>query len=348
MEDSVTHIPNLNAAVIDASHLQEAEAAFSTPPPLLPKMERGKQIWAIGGGKGGVGKSLIASGISISLARMGKKVIAIDLDLGGANLHTTLGVDLPKQTLSDLLSHRVSDLSTCVTPTAIPNLSLISGAQDAIGISNLKPPQQGELLKQIKLLDADYIIFDLGAGTHLSTIYFFLFSDIRLITLLPEPTSIENGYRFIKSAYYYHLLRSPNLTEVRPLIELAMDPKNPLGIKSPADLFHEVNKISADAASKMKRQIEQFQPSLIVNQTRTQTDIEIGYSIKTVCKKYFGFEMNYAGHLDYDSSVWQAVRRKRPLMIEFPNSKVVSGIEQITQNIIKRHGALDTFTTALK
>src|SRR5205823_6282539 len=90
---------------------------------------RVKQIWAVGGGKGGVGKSLIASSLGIALSRQGNKVITIDLDLGGANLHTALGVGLPKKTLFDFVSGRVSHLGECVTPSGLQNLEIISGAQ---------------------------------------------------------------------------------------------------------------------------------------------------------------------------------------------------------------------------
>src|SRR3989344_2793977 len=68
----------------------------------IPKRARG--IWAIGGGKGGVGKSLISSSLAVSLARFGFRVIAIDLDLGAANLHTSLGIAPPATTLSDFFS----------------------------------------------------------------------------------------------------------------------------------------------------------------------------------------------------------------------------------------------------
>jgi flagellar biosynthesis protein FlhG len=326
-----------NALISDSSKMSEPhpESINSSSPIAVPN--RVKQIWAIGGGKGGVGKSLVASSLAIALSRMGNRVVAIDLDLGGANLHTTLGVDLPKQTLSDFLNHRVASIENCVVPSGIPHLSIISGAQDSIGIANLQPAQKTEFLKNVRTLDADYLIFDLGAGTSFNTLDFFLFGDVGLITLLPEPTSIENSYRFIKSAYFRYLMQCPSLTSIRPLIEMAMDTKNPIGIRSPADLFREVNKTNPEAGMRLKREIEEFRPKLIVNQARTQTDIDIGASVKTVCKKYFGIEMDYVGHLDYDSSVWQAVRRKRPLMLEFPNSKLVSSIEEITQNIIKRH-----------
>jgi flagellar biosynthesis protein FlhG len=314
---------------------EEDSTPFQSPIPI--GHSRVKQIWAIGGGKGGVGKSLVASSLAIALSRMGNKVVAIDLDLGGANLHTTLGVDLPKQTLSDFLNHRVAGIESCVVPSGIPQLELISGAQDSIGIANLPMAQKLDLLQHIRKLDADYLVFDLGAGTSYNTLDFFLYSDIGIITLLPEPTSIENSYRFIKSAYFRHLMNCPSLSEVRPLVEMAMDSKNPLGIKSPADLFREVNKSSPESGLKLKKEIEKFKPKLIVNQARTQTDVDIGTSVKTVCRKYFGIDMDYIGHLDYDSAVWQAVRRKRPLMLEFPNSKLVSSIEQIAQSIIKRY-----------
>lgn len=299
---------------------------------------RVRQVWALGGGKGGVGKSLIASSLAITLARSGAKVVAIDLDLGGANLHTTLGVDLPKQTLSDFLCQRVDSLQKCLTTTHVPNLEMISGAQDSIGVANISLAQKVALLQKLRELDADYLVLDLGAGTSANTIDFFLAADIGLITLLPEPTSIENAYRFIRSAYYRRLHHIESLAPIYPLIEAAMDTKNSRGIRSPSDLFREVNKVSPECGMRMKEEIEKFRPKLIVNQARTQTDVDIGFSVKTVCRKYFGMDMDYIGYLDYDSAVWQAVRRKRPLVLEFPNSRLVSSLERIVQYIVKRHG----------
>lgn len=333
--DADSTLPSASAA--DPTTYEEDEQnPFDTI--TVPGTSRVKQIWAVGGGKGGVGKSLIASNLAITLARTGNKVVAIDLDLGGANLHTTLGVDLPKQTLSDFFAQRVTSIEKCVVPTGIPNLDIVSGAQDSVGVANLKHAQKVRLLQKLRELDADYLIFDLGAGTSYNTLDFFLFSDVGLITLLPEPTSIENGYRFIKSAYYRRLKLARSLAPVRHLIDMAMDSKNPLGIKSPSDLFREVNKVSIEAGMRLKEEIEKFRPKLIVNQARTQTDVDIGFSVKTVCKKYFGVEMDYVGYLDYDSAVWQAVRRKRPLMMEFPNSRLVASMERIVHYLIKRHG----------
>ena len=70
---------------------------------LSPPIPKGPRIWAIGGGKGGVGKSVIATNLAATLAGAGKKVVLVDADLGGANLHTLLGVPNPKTSLSDFI-----------------------------------------------------------------------------------------------------------------------------------------------------------------------------------------------------------------------------------------------------
>jgi flagellar biosynthesis protein FlhG len=304
----------------------------------VPPTSRVKQIWAIGGGKGGVGKSLISSNLAIALSRLGNKVIAADLDLGGANLHTALGAGLPNQTLSDFVTHRTDSLQECVTPSGVPNLEIISGAQDSIGIANMNLSEKIRVMQKVRELDADYVLFDLGAGTGLTTLDFFLYADVGVIVLLPEPTSIENAYRFIKSAYYRRLSVAPKLKKVRHLIELAMDSKNPNGIRTPSDLFREVNQFDPESGIHLKDEIDKFRLKLIVNQARTQTDVDIGFSVKSVCKKYFGIEVDYIGYLDHDSAVWQAVRRKRPLILEFPNSQLVGSLERITSYIVRRYG----------
>lgn len=321
----------------------EADGAFEEPANIsenslepLDKTKRIQQVWAVGGGKGGVGKSLIAANLAICLARTGKKVCAIDLDLGCANLHTCLGTEIPALTLSDFFSRRETDINRVLVPTEIRNLYLISGAQDAIGVANLKHTQKSKLLQRLQELDVDFLVFDLGAGTGYNTLDFFLSADVGILALIPEPTSIENTYRFIKSAYYRKLKLANSLFDIRPMLDMAMDQKNPLEIRSPADLLREVTKYSPDMGLKLRHEIMQFHPRLIINQVRTQSDIDIGFSIKSVCKKYFGINLDYIGYLDYDSAVWQSVRRRRPLLLEFPTSKLVSNFERVVQHLLQQ------------
>ena len=73
---------------------------------------------------------------------------------------------------------------------------------------------------------------------------------------------------------------------------------------------------------------------LIINQVRTQADIDIGFSMKIICRKYFGINLDYIGYLEYDATVWQSVKKRRPLLMEFPNSGLVANFDRIVHRLL--------------
>jgi len=293
-----------------------------------------KTVISVGGGKGGVGKTLITANLGIMLAREGRNVILIDLDLGGANLHTCLGVDLPKSTLSDFMLKDVNDLNEILIDTPIRNLRLISGAQDILDIANIKYMQKVRFINKLKELDADYIILDLGAGTSFNTLDFFLASDIGIVTLVPEPTSIENVYRFIKSAFYRKLKNAESTLKVKKMIDDIMKNRIANGISTPSDLLRKIDEVEPSMGQAIRNEISDFAPKLIINMVRSQTDIEIGHAVSSVCKKYFGIETDLLGYIEYDNLVWQSIRKKNPVILEFPNSKLISNFNRIYRKVI--------------
>jgi flagellar biosynthesis protein FlhG len=294
-----------------------------------------KAIWAVGGGKGGIGKTLLTSNMAVYLSWLNKKVVVVDMDLGGANLHTSLGVDAPTRTLSDLLLGRVEEINELVQATPIRNLHLISGAQDPVGIANMRHMQKTRLLRKFREINADFVLLDLGAGTATNTLDFFLLADQKIVVVTPEPTSIENAYRFIKSAFYRMLRSSTPSPYVRQLIEQAMDLKNTRGIRTPKDLLGEVTRLSPEDGLELQAKMMKFQIALIVNQVRVKSESEIGKSIQMVCERYFGMGVDYMGYLPYDNSVWQSIRRRIPFLIDAPNSTAVTHLEGILRNLLR-------------
>ena len=85
---------------------------------------RARHIIAVGSGKGGVGKSLLAANIAIYLAQLGKRVVLLDADLGGANLHTFVGVERPHVTLGDFFDQRAGRIEECIVETSVSGLGL--------------------------------------------------------------------------------------------------------------------------------------------------------------------------------------------------------------------------------
>ena len=294
-----------------------------------------RQIWSIGGGKGGIGKSLLAASIGWQLARMGRRVVLVDADLGGANLHTCLGLPQPERTLGDFIQRRVQSIDEVLTDTQAPGLRVISGAADLLSVANIKHLQKVRVMNQVRALDVDVVLIDLGAGTSYNILDFFLLSDVSILAVVPEPTSIENGYRFIKSALYRRLRAVAPTQPVRELLDSALDPKNPLGIKTPTELLARVESDDAESARTLRREMAVFQPRFVVNEVRDTADVAIGHQLVAACVRHLGLRASYAGFVHHDDAVWRAVRRRRLFMSDAPTSRAAEEIRQLTRGLVK-------------
>jgi flagellar biosynthesis protein FlhG len=319
---------------------EETVQKIQQEPYAKTELRNWPRIWAIGGGKGGVGKSLISANFSWLLAQEGKRVLAIDLDLGGSNLHTCLGVTPPRYGLGDWIHRRTDNLFDLATPTAQPGLMMISGSSDPLSVTSQMEERKKDLFSELTNLPFDEIVLDLGAGSTALTIDFFNCADEGILSILPEPTSVENAYRFIRMAYYRKLLLCPELKNFMPVIEEGSDTKNSLGVRSPSDLKEIISRLDPIAGEVFERELSKIKPNIVVNQVRTSQDIEIGKSICGVCRRYFGINARYAGYIDYENSVWKAVRMKRPAVAEFPKSILAARISRLTKALLGEESAL--------
>lgn len=304
-------------------------AALSTP---LPRSRR--EIWCVGGGKGGIGKSLITAALGWQVARMGRRVVLVDVDLGGANLHTCLGVPPPTMTLGDFIQRRVERIEDVAVETPQAGLRLISGASE-LGAANINYAQKTRILNRIRALDVDIVLIDLGAGTSFNILDFFLLADQAILTVVPEPTSIENGYRFIKSALYRRLRSAADRELLREIVDSALDPKNPLGIRTPAELIARVEREDTAVAAAMKREMATFRPRFIVNQVRSAGDVTVGHQLVSACVRHLGIRASYAGYVHYDDAVWQSVRRRKLFMADAPTSVAAEEIRQLARGLVR-------------
>jgi flagellar biosynthesis protein FlhG len=302
-------------------------------PAVLPRAPR-RQIWSVGGGKGGIGKSVLTAALGWQLARLGKRVVMVDADLGGANLHTCLGVPPPPQSLADFVTRRVEKLEDVAVETSFPRLRLISGAADLLTAANIKHQQKVRLLSRIRALDVDVVLIDVGAGTSYNILDFFLMADVSLLVVVPEPTSVENGYRFIKSALFRKLREDCGDQAVREIIDAAMDPSNARGIRTPPALLEAVAAECPEALPTLQRTIAGFHPRFIVNQVRGPADAAVGQQLVTACARHLGIRAASAGHVYHDDAVWQAVRRRRLFAAEGPDGRAAQGVRAIARGML--------------
>ena len=300
-------------------------------------------VVAFGGGKGGVGRSVLVANIGAYLAQVGKRVVVVDADFGGANLHTILGLDVPGKTLSDVLLRKRESLSEIVLESPVPGLGLISGAGD---ITSMGPPRSAERNRFIQMLgelDVDVVLIDLKAGTTaVDVLDLFLLADIGVVVLVPEPTSIENSYRFIKSAFFRGIWNTERYKSLRGLLADAHVSVREFGFMSPPVFLEEVRRRFPDLASPLVAELEAFAPQIVVNMCRTRKDREIGDSIVSACRRKLHLQMSCLGHVEHDDAIWLSVCRRRPMVLEFPEARPRKDIEHIARGLLSLESARRT------
>lgn len=297
-----------------------------------------KHIWAIAGGKGGIGKTFVTANLGIALCERGKRVVVVDADLGGSNLHTLVGIPHPPLSLDDFIRMNMRSIRGILTETGIPNLRLIAGVRDILTLSNPKESHKQKIMRHVRSLDADHIILDLGTGMSSHVFDFFLISENGILLVTPEAASLENAYRFIRGVFFHRWMNMAPNNEVKKLIEMAVDLHNAEGIRTPFDLLERVDKTDKKAAEILKEGMNSFKPWLIINQARNRKEAEIGFAMRSVCRKYLGLDLGFLGHILYDYNVYASTQRGRLFFHDYPSSDLAKGIRNIAALLSEGRG----------
>jgi len=293
------------------------------------------KILAVGGGKGGAGKSVFSTIMAFWLARMGNRTVLMDVDLGGANLHTLLGIKSPDRTLNDFITKKFGELEDICIDTSEKNLRLISGASDVLSLANPHFSQKIKLMTHLSRLDADYVVLDLGAGTSFNVLDFFLIAHKKLVVLTPEPTSIQNAYIFVRNAVYRKLSRlSSKNPSLQALIKIAMDPKNVLKIRTIKELFQFIEESDkTNIIEVLKKEIGDMHLGVVTNKVRNEKEENAGRIVQIVAEKYLTIPSTDLGCVSYDSHIHTMVSDMIPLTNLDQSSQAYGNVYEIANKL---------------
>jgi flagellar biosynthesis protein FlhG len=303
------------------------------------------KIFPIGGGKGGVGKSFVAANLGALIAAKGNTVALIDLDLGASNLHTFLGVPAPDNGLNRLLNKTAAELESTAVSTSTDNLFLISSCNCSMEIANLFYAQKVKLIKAIKKLPFDYVIIDLGAGTHFNTLDFFLTASQGIFVCTPEPTSIENAFRFIKAVYLRKMKQLVKRHGFDRRVKAALD-KDSNTLQAP-DILDLVSRYDPDKSSFLKDRIGRLYFKLILNQFRKNSDASLGDKIKTVCNRHFYSPFDFLGRIAFDEHIIDSICVRKMYINNHPAATAAAELRQIAELLTQRQPASSLAPQAL-
>ncbi len=292
------------------------------------------EIWAIGGGKGGTGKSFVTSALGMNLAFRGKKVTLIDADLGGANLHTFLKIKKPRYSLTDFFEKQVP-LSEIIRSTDIPNLWFITGDVGSLDTTGVRYAQKLKLYRHIKTISSDYVLIDLGAGSGHNTIDTFLVADKMIVVTKPEITALENLYMFIKKALFRRLNQLLTDHGMRDAARKAWQQRKTKDIKNIKDLIEHIKEISPGTRALVEKSLADFKLFIVMNEVKESEHIDTGFSTKSVIHKYFGIDARYSGYIQYNEFFWKFVKESATFrQITSPASTSLE-MRRIVQNLIE-------------
>ena len=235
-----------------------------------------------------------------------------DGDLGGANLHTFMGMELPRITLGDFIAHKAESIADILVKTPVENLWLGAGVIKDLAAPNFKHSQKQRVIRNIRQLDFDAVLLDLGAGTSYNVMDFFAAADYGVLVTLPEPTAVENCYRFLKSSFFRHLRNGEKDDRFKDMLDRAMGGDEAL--RGPREFLEEAARIDPARARQFGEELEFFRTALVVNQVRSPEDRALTGAITGALKRFYGFNVRPLGEIAYEDSVWMSVRQRVPLM----------------------------------
>jgi flagellar biosynthesis protein FlhG len=294
--------------------------------------KQAKAIWAIGGGKGGTGKSFLSANLAIALSVERGDVVVVDADLGGPNLHTLLGVRENGRDLGDFIRNEVSRLEDIALPTSFPGLRLVRGSENTLFLANLNHYRKLKLIRQIKSLPAKGVVIDLGTGSAYNTLDLFMTASPGILVVTPEPTAVENAYLFLKSCALRVLRAYARYFGIPDF-----DGKVSQGLEHSSTTLRKFmeNLAAGDASAGqvLTAALNNFKVYLVVNKARDRKDGHLGRSIVDVVRKYFLIDMDLLGTIPYDERVHWSLRRFSPFMFEHPESEVSRAIRSMAERL---------------
>jgi flagellar biosynthesis protein FlhG len=291
-----------------------------------------KAIWAIGGGKGGTGKTFLAANLAIALSVERGDVVAVDADLGGPNLHTLLGVRENGRDLGDFVRNEVTRLEDIALPTSFPGLRLIRGSENTLFLANLNHYRKLKLIRQIKSLPTRGVVIDLGTGSAYNTLDLFLTASPGVLVVTPEPTAIENAYLFLKSCALRVLKAYARYFGIRDF-----DQKMSQWLEYPSATLRKFMEIfsasDGSAGQVLTAALNNFKVYLVVNKARDRKDVHLGRSIVDVVRKYFLIDMDLLGTVPQDERVHWSLKKFSPFIFEHPESEVSRAIRSMAERL---------------
>ncbi len=154
------------------------------------------EVITVTSGKGGVGKSTLSANLSVGLAHAGKKVVAVDFDIGLRNLDMILGLENRiVYDVVDVMEGRCNLSQALIHDKRAKSLYFLPASQTS-DKNILDRDKVAKLLEELKK-EFDIIILDSPAGIESGFEHSIFMADRALIVSTPDVSAVRDADRVI-------------------------------------------------------------------------------------------------------------------------------------------------------
>ena len=311
-------------------------------------MASSTQIITLGGGKGGIGKSIMCTNLAVGMALSGQKVVLMDGDFGASNLHALLGISHPPYGFQDLFTNHRLDPESLLIETGIDNLKFISSAGDNPGSANIDPERVQTIISFLKQLKAHTVILDLGPGTSFNVLDFFNIHDQCIVMSTPEVTSVMKTFSFVRAALFRKIsLHLKDAPELQRLVDHSHPSQADVETCTIDILRENIKKVDGSQTEEVEKIIRSFKPEVIINRVRNKKDLQTGDNLISLVKKFLDVDLKYLGHIIESDQVRDSVEEMVPFLIKDPQStpsknlqEIIGEITNTDLNLVKEDGKI--------
>ncbi len=286
---------------------------------------------SVGGGKGGVGKSVVAANLSAAIAELGFRTVLVDADFGAANQHTLFGIDRPGATLQALLSREVESIEAIAHPTGLSRLFLVPGVGAVPGAANISHAQKLKLMRQIRGVDADVVVIDVGAGVSFNVLDYFSLGDLRLVVTSPQLTAMQNAYCFLKASVHRFLRARAETHAQREVLKIVGSARETDRV---AELRARIAEEDPSFAVALEQVTRGFGGALIGNMLEGPQQRKPLQALSRMARDFLDVDLPVAATLTMSRALHESVTRRRPLVLGHPSHAASRALRELAERLM--------------
>jgi len=297
---------------------------MNTMPTIIP----------VASGKGGVGKSWFTANLALALARLGKRTLAIDLDLGGSNLHSLLGVPNKYPGVGDFVKNKGLELSQLAVPTPFTNLQLIPGDGQSLFMGNIGHAEKTRLTRAILKLEAQYVLLDLGAGSAFNNLDFFALAPKGFLITTPEMPAALNLMTFVKNLVFRVVENAVRTNH--PLHQMVKGRYTQFMGDAPItvpDLLREIDAHYPTSSQGVRDALAGIRPHMVLNMGTSPEDLAFLQKIDRALGARLSVGFDHFGFVPWGMGVLECSRANKVYLSSKPNELPALSMTHIADRV---------------